>query len=160
MPDHPPPLGTALARILVPASRRDTAWRGPVNNILAAIALSSWHPSNTDPDTSPSPSTAPDATGHAEPVQTAVRVLDIDTTSPLKNSSTTTRTANRQPHLRRGHWRHQRVGLHRRDTRWTWVRPTTVNLSSSSLSIQIYRLPTMPMPMLMSCTPTLGSSDP
>jgi hypothetical protein len=29
--------------------------------------------------------------------------------------------------MRRGHWRQQRIGTGRAETRWTWVRATAVN---------------------------------
>jgi hypothetical protein len=37
------PTGLPLGRIAVPASRANTAWRTQIDNVLAGIALSSWH---------------------------------------------------------------------------------------------------------------------
>ena len=135
----PHPWGTTLARILVPASRQASAWRAPVDNLLAAIALSSWHPidsAHPQPgDTSPRPTTP-----IMDDPAAQVRVLDIDTTAAPRRGGRSDGVASRRSHLRRGHWRQQRVGTGRRDTRWTWVRPTTVNPGGSH-STQVYRLP-------------------
>jgi hypothetical protein len=141
----PHPWGTPLARVLIPASRRHTAWHDPVDNILAAIALSSWHPT-PKPDLHPQASTSgPTPAVESAPENRAeVRVLDIDATTSTGRPRTHSSTP-RQAHLRRGHWRHQRVGPGRHHTRPTWVRPTTVNPSSdTSTATQIYRLPTVP----------------
>jgi hypothetical protein len=132
------PTGFPIARITVPASRTVSAWRGQVDNITAGIALSCWHePLAT--------TTSAAVRGPADPddelaAATAVRILDIDATSPPSrpdrpdDPSSTTR-----PHLRRGHWRQQRVGQGRRETRWTWVRATTVSGLPATIE-QIYVL--------------------
>lgn len=135
----PHPWGATLARILVPASRQASAWRTPVDNLLAALALSSWHPIDSafpqpgDASNRPAPPTV-----DRPPVE--VRVLDIDTTAAARHGSRSDGGVSRQPHLRRGHWRQQRVGTGRRDTRWTWVRSTTVN-PGGFFATQVYRLP-------------------
>ena len=144
----PHPWGTTLARILVPASRRRTAWRDQVDNMIAALALSAWHPTKPEPESHsevggphpevgeyPSPPTQ-QCTGMG------VRVLDIDaTTTPRHPATRPGHSTARQSHLRRGHWRRQRVGAGRQATCWTWVRPTTVNPAGTPTGAQVYRLP-------------------
>ena len=141
----PHPWSTTLARVTVPASRRRTAWARQIDNIIAAIALSAWHP--TAASSSPEPGTLP---GRPRPVPPTgasagigVRVLDIDATSPPRPTPHTGSgsASARSSHLRRGHWRRQRVGTGRHTTRWTWVRPTTVNPAGTPTSTQVYRLP-------------------
>jgi hypothetical protein len=129
------PTGFPIARITVPASRTTTSWRTQIDNITAGIALSCWHDpaAATDPagrQTNPEPG----------PADVAIHVLDIDATSPPVRASQTTDPAySTRPHLRRGHWRQQRVGEGRRETRWTWIRPTAVNGRPATLD-QVYVL--------------------
>jgi hypothetical protein len=134
------PWGVPLARVLIPASRTSTAWQTPVDNILAAIALSSWHPTPRPPHRTHNEHRQPDPPDHAGRPQ--VRVLDIDTTTaPTRPHPQHGHTSSPQPHLRRGHWRRQRTGPGRRGTRWTWIRPTTVNATTGTPGSTIYRLP-------------------
>ncbi|MGC1215566.1 MAG: hypothetical protein WA890_30460 [Micromonospora sp.] len=136
------PSGFPIARITVPASRAASGWRTQIANITAGIALSCWH----EPIGAPIPSAAtrqrPPFDQNTTGATAALRVLDIDATSPpppsrAKPSAEPSHDA--RPHLRRGHWRQQRVGPGRRHRRWTWVRPTTVN-GNSTLVDQVYVL--------------------
>ena len=135
------PIGLPIARITIPASRTANGWRTEVDNITAGIAFSCWH----DPLPSEAPSTRQPSrhTGRllARTADIpAVRVLDIDATSPQQQRNNSAQPAtNARPHLRRGHFRKQRVGPGRQDRRWTWVRPTTVN-GGSSQADKIYLL--------------------
>lgn len=141
----PHPWASKLARILIPASRAATAWRTQVDNMIAAIALSCWHPTATPQQAAAAlPRRTVEENPELSPLE--VRVLDIDTTTAThRNHEAPASDIARRPHLRRGHWRHQRVGDGRRDRRWTWVRPTTVN-PSHALATQIYRLPDVAAP--------------
>ena len=137
----PHPWGTTLARIVVPASRRRTAWRDQIDNMIAAIALSAWHPTDHEPEPRPAvgePTPCPSA---EERAGIAVRILDIDATTTQHPATRPGHATVRQSHLRRGHWRRQRVGASRAATRWTWVRPTTVNPTGAPTAAQVYRLP-------------------
>jgi hypothetical protein len=133
------PCGFPLARIAVPASRAKTQWRQQVDNLIAGIALSSWHEhdheraARGDAPTQDHPQQAHD--------DTAIRILDIDATSPHTTRPDDHQTSGRisRPHLRRGHWRRVPAGPQRRDRRWTWVRATTVNAGYVS-SNQVYVL--------------------
>ncbi|HEX6497775.1 MAG TPA: hypothetical protein VF054_01935 [Micromonosporaceae bacterium] len=135
------PSGFPIARITVPASRAATDWRTPVDNITAGIALSGWH----EPLSAPAPSFATRRRRLVDQGATfatwAVRVLDIEATSPRSSQARPSAEPSHgaRPHLRRGHWRQQRVGPGHQDRRWTWVRPTTVN-GKSALIDQVYVL--------------------
>jgi hypothetical protein len=135
------PSGFPLARITVPASRTASGWRTQVDNITAGIALSRWH----DPLPAPPPPATTPPTRQADQDATVadasiVRLLDIDATSPPARMNPAAEPSHSaRPHLRRGHWRQQRVGTGRHDQRWTWVRPTTVNGSPPEID-QIYLL--------------------
>jgi hypothetical protein len=132
------PCGFPLARLTIPASRERTQWRAQVDNIVAGVCLSQWHEPTA-------PLTAADSDRGVGPAATAlddVRVLDIDATSPRRLPRPALNpTRPSRPHLRRGHWRQQRVGHHREHCRWTWVRATTVNAAWSPAN-QVYTLRT------------------
>jgi hypothetical protein len=135
------PSGFPLARITVPASRTASGWRTQVDNITAGIALSCWHdPLPASPPPSATPSTR-QTDQHATVADASiVRVLDIDATSPPSRPNPSAEPGHSaQPHLRRGHFRKQRVGPARQERRWTWVRPTTVNGNPPALT-QVYLL--------------------
>jgi hypothetical protein len=131
------PSGFPIARITIPASRAASGWCIQIANITAGIALSCWH--------EPAPSTAPPRTqpGDQDTIfaTSAVHVLDVDATSPpsSRTSPSPEPSYSARPHLRRGHWRQQRVGVGRQERRWTWVRPTAVNGTPIAVD-QVYLL--------------------
>jgi hypothetical protein len=129
------PSGFPIARVTIPASRAASTWRTQVDNTIAGIALSCWH----EP-LAPAGRALPAPDGEDPTAADTIRVLDIDATSPpAPRDASTELTRNTRPHLRRGHWRQQRVGQGRQDRRWTWVRPTTVNGGASAAN-QVYTL--------------------
>jgi hypothetical protein len=135
------PSGFPIARITIPASRAASGWRTQIANIIAGIALSCWH----EPLAAPTLSTATPPTQPTDQNTTfatsAVRVLDVDATSPppSRTSPSAEPAHSARPHLRRGHWRQQRVGAGRQERRWTWVRPTAVNGMPTAVD-QVYVL--------------------
>jgi hypothetical protein len=136
------PSGFPIARITIPASRTASHWQTQMTNITAGIALSCWH----NPLPTPAPASASRAIPPADQDTTfadtaAVQVLDIDATSPPPSRANPSADPSHsaRPHLRRGHWRQQRVGTRRRETRWTWIRPTTVNGTPGAVN-QVYTL--------------------
>jgi hypothetical protein len=136
------PLGVPLGRIVVPAARSQSRWRSAVDNIIAGIALSSWH----EPVDLHTTTTSRTRDGDTDLIAagTDIYVLDIETTSPHRPVETTAAGRRHRPHLRRGHWRRQRTGPGRTQLRWTWVRATTVNTARSAAP-QVYRLPVLPL---------------
>jgi len=134
------PTGLPLARIVVPASRAQTVWRHQVDSVLAGVALSCWHePYDRESLNAARAITAGDANGE----DLAVHILDVDATSPTATQSDRRSGHTPRAHLRRGHWRRQRVGPGGSETRWTWVRPTTVG-GSTTATRQVYVLPVGP----------------
>jgi hypothetical protein len=139
------PTNLPLGRIIVPASRATCGWRHQVANVTAGIALSCWHETLDVPTARPNRQTVGPIGLDMTVADTAVvRVLDIDATSPSSAGSARPHSRGEpghvaQPHLRRGHWRRQRVGPRREQQQWTWVRPTTVN-GNPSLVNQVYYL--------------------
>lgn len=129
--------GLPLARIAIPARRSQARWGAQVTNIITALALSTWHRTNHPPTSTHS--TAIDG-GIPAGDEVDVHVLDIETTAPRRNHPEPAGDRHVAPHLRRGHWRRQRVGAGRATTEWTWVRPTSINGGPASIN-QIYRLP-------------------
>ncbi|MFG1642655.1 hypothetical protein ACGFMK_20380 [Amycolatopsis sp. NPDC049252] len=130
------PMGMPLGRITIPASRRHATWRQQVDNLIAGIALSCWHETTT----LPARLTGKPRIGAATTDPGALHVIDIDATSPHRaHPDGEENGAAVRPHLRRGHWRHQRIGHERRERRWTWVRATAVHGGSAGRG-QVYIL--------------------
>jgi hypothetical protein len=136
------PSGLPLARVAIPATRNRSSWRTQVDNIITGIALSCWHqPAALAPQPGSTISTADGDRTETAQVQPAVRVIDIDATSPgTPSARRNDHRSHARPHLRRGHWRRQRTGRGRTNISWTWIRPTTVNGTSGSTD-QVYVLP-------------------
>jgi hypothetical protein len=94
------PTGLPLGRIAVPASRSRTAWRTQIDNLLAGVALSSWH----EPGEAPSSRAGAGARHDVEKYdpEVTVRVLNIDDTSPASLPSPKEGSGQTpRPHLRR-----------------------------------------------------------
>jgi hypothetical protein len=133
------PSGLPLGRIAVPASRRQTTWRHQVDNIIAAIALSCWH-ETTEYSPPQSNLSSDELSDEQDCPEIAVRILDVDATSPRTGDRDHHERPAPRAHLRRGHWRRLTVADNP-NIRWTWVRPTTVN-GSHITTRQVYVLPT------------------
>lgn len=123
------PLGFELGRWIVPASRARSGWRRQVDNVIAGIALSCWHEAIALPARAAERGPiARFAVTDDDPE--GLRVLDIDATSPAQQNTHGDPASpghSVRPHLRRGHWRDQRVGQGRNERRLTWVRPSAVH---------------------------------
>lgn len=134
------PWGLPLGRIVVPARRSLTTWRAAVDNVLAGVCLSRWHPAPGHTPHLPNQSR-----GVGDPAQPGtddadVRVLDIGATSPDRARIGDGRSVRRRAHFRSGTWRWQWVGPGRTHQRPTWVRDTTVR-GTGTIGHQVYRLP-------------------
>ncbi len=132
-----PPVSRWLGSPFPPHAREHGGADEEIDNIIAGVALSRWH----QLDAPAQPSIQIGRSLQREPDLVSIRVLDIDATSPRRIRRFTPNEAARspRPHVRRGHWRGQRVGHHRQEIRLIWVRATTVDTTGTPAN-QVYTL--------------------
>lgn len=139
--------------VVVPGNRDQSAWAAPLRLLTALVAWGSWQPepSRSGPGTQPS---TPRANGHGPPrgrppsSDPPVLVLAAPTArtpdEPPSTAAAAARPARQSPvtHLRRGHFRRQRIGPRSgQDYRMRWIPPTVVNPGSAASPLRVYTLP-------------------
>lgn len=140
--------GVTIARMLVPASREACLIPGVIDSVEAILSWAGWDA----PDTAAVPVTPSadliraildDPKVDRDSYRTdlgRVHVLNVRRTHMGSGDGDGT-GASVAPHLRRGHWRRQRVGVGRAEVRWVRVAATAVNAGKGALTPQVYRLP-------------------
>lgn len=142
----PDQYGTSLARITVPALRSKTAHRQLVDNITAVTAWAHWHqPSSEDVEVVNHPGAENrEALRRLEREGAGVHIVDTGRTkarAPKDAAASNGETRNVAPHVRRAHWRRQRYGSGRVNTRMVHIPATVVNIHRGNLAHQVYTLP-------------------
>jgi hypothetical protein len=131
-----------LGRWVLPAHRDRTFYADEVDALLAVAAWADWHPP-ADPETKPTVNHRRSAALYYAAARGRVHVLNAARTASASESTTPTgRTVT--AHIRRGHWRRQRVGPGRTETRMVRVSAAIVGAGNRPLTTGVYRLPSNP----------------
>jgi len=145
-----PSPSVAIARLLVPASRQACKVPGIIDSIEAILAWAGWDAPDAGTAAPVNPRTdlvktmLDDPRADQDSYRTdlgGVHVLNLRRTRTASDSHGDGTGPSVAPHLRRGHWRRQRVGVGRAETQWVRVAATVVNAGKGTIAPQVYRLP-------------------